>query len=148
MKFRNLRIKTKQIIGFSSVLLIFAGVNIFSILGINAIKWAIDDFEQNWLPRTIAITEINTNSSNLRREQLQYAFASDESVKKEETAKNKLVCFLENVEEFVDFDGVKMGSFEKGQIANVPNEIAKNLVDQPDEVKVNEIDGERTVVYE
>ena len=49
--------------------------------------------------------------------------------KKEETVENKLVCFLENVEEFVDFDGVKMGSFEKGQIANVPNEIAKILVD-------------------
>lgn len=26
--------------------------------------------------------------------------------------------------------------------------IAKHLVDKPDEVKVNEIDGERTVVYE
>lgn len=26
--------------------------------------------------------------------------------------------------------------------------IAKNLVDKPDEVKVTEIDGERTVVYE
>ncbi|MEE4311236.1 MAG: KH domain-containing protein [candidate division KSB1 bacterium] len=26
--------------------------------------------------------------------------------------------------------------------------IAKNLVDKPDEVKVTEIDGERTIVYE
>ena len=49
--------------------------------------------------------------------------------KKEEIQKNKLVCFLENVEEFVDFDGEKAGPYEKGQIVNISKEIAKILVD-------------------
>jgi len=49
--------------------------------------------------------------------------------KKEEVQKNELVCFLENVEEFVGLDGEKMGGFEKGQIANIPREIVKILVD-------------------
>ena len=43
--------------------------------------------------------------------------------------KNELVCFTGNVEEFLGLDGEKMGPYEKGQIANIPKEIAKILVD-------------------
>jgi DNA replication initiation complex subunit (GINS family) len=49
--------------------------------------------------------------------------------KVEESQKNELVVFNEFVEEFVDLDGNQMGSFEKGQIANIPKEIAKILID-------------------
>lgn len=45
-----------------------------------------------------------------------------------ESMKNELVVFLENVEEFVDMSGEKMGPFDKGQIANIPKEIAKILI--------------------
>jgi len=49
---------------------------------------------------------------------------------KQETAqKNVLVLFLTDVEEFVGFEGEKMGRFIKGQIANIPKEIAKILID-------------------
>ncbi|MCK5149646.1 DNA replication complex GINS family protein [Candidatus Pacearchaeota archaeon] len=47
---------------------------------------------------------------------------------KEEVKQNELIVFVEDVEEFVDLDGKKM-SFEKGQIANIPKEIAKILID-------------------
>jgi len=43
--------------------------------------------------------------------------------------KNNLIVFKEHVEEFLDLEGETMGPFEKGQIANIPNEIAKILVD-------------------
>lgn len=49
--------------------------------------------------------------------------------KGEEILKNELVCFIEDVEEFVDINGEKMGPYEKGQMANIPKEIAKILVD-------------------
>lgn len=49
--------------------------------------------------------------------------------RKEEDAKNDLVSFKEDVEEFVGFDGEKVGPFEKGQIANLQKEIAKILVE-------------------
>ena len=49
--------------------------------------------------------------------------------KKTESQKNELVCFLESVKEFVDLEGEKMGPFEKNQIANLPKEIVKILVD-------------------
>lgn len=40
-----------------------------------------------------------------------------------------LVNFRENVEEFLDLGGETIGPFEKGEIANLPAEIAKILVD-------------------
>jgi len=100
MKLRNLRIRTKQILGFSAVLLILAGVNIFSIYGLNSLKSDIDEFEQNWLPRTIAITEINTNSSNLRREQLQYALVGNTELKEGET--KLLIKYIDEINENID----------------------------------------------
>jgi len=43
--------------------------------------------------------------------------------------KNELIVFKENIEEFIGLNGEKMGPFEKGQIANIPKEIAKILID-------------------
>lgn len=49
--------------------------------------------------------------------------------KKEESVKNNLIVFKFNVEEFVGLEGDKFGPFEKGQIANLPKEIAKILIE-------------------
>jgi len=49
--------------------------------------------------------------------------------KEEETLKNDLLVFKENIEEIIDMSGSMLGPFEKGQIANLPKEIAKILVD-------------------
>ena len=46
-----------------------------------------------------------------------------------EEQKNELVVFKDFVEEFVGLGGEKMGSYEKGQIANISKEIAKILID-------------------
>lgn len=46
-----------------------------------------------------------------------------------EEPKNKLVVFKDKVEEFVGLGGEKMGPYEKGQIANIPKEITRILVD-------------------
>ncbi len=47
----------------------------------------------------------------------------------EETQKNELVVFREHAEEFIGLDGGKMGPYEKGQIANLPKEITRILID-------------------
>lgn len=46
-----------------------------------------------------------------------------------EEQKNEMIVFNDFVEEFVGIDGEKMGPFEKGQIVNIPKEIAKILID-------------------
>ncbi len=43
--------------------------------------------------------------------------------------KNELIVFKESTDEFIGLDGEKMGPYEKGQIANLPREIVKILVD-------------------
>ena len=50
------------------------------------------------------------------------------NVKKQKEEKNELVVFEESVEEFVGLDGAKIGPFEKGQLANIPKEIANILI--------------------
>lgn len=44
-------------------------------------------------------------------------------------SKNDLIVFLEDVSEFVGADGNMMGPYSKGDIANIPKEIAKILVE-------------------
>jgi DNA replication initiation complex subunit (GINS family) len=53
--------------------------------------------------------------------------------------KNELIVFKENVEEFMGLNGEKMGPFEKGQIANLPREIVKILVESG---KTDKVEGE------
>jgi len=49
--------------------------------------------------------------------------------KKPEELKNELVIFKTDVEEFLDMEGKKIGPFQKSQIANIPKEIAKILIE-------------------
>jgi hypothetical protein len=49
--------------------------------------------------------------------------------KGEQLKNNDLVVFIENVEEFLGVEGEKMGPYQKGDIANMPKEIAKILSD-------------------
>jgi len=48
---------------------------------------------------------------------------------KDTLKKNDLIVFLDDVEEFVGFDGKPVGPFDKGQIANISKDIAKILVE-------------------
>jgi len=47
----------------------------------------------------------------------------------EKIKSNELILFKENVEELLDLEGNKIGPFEKGQMANISNEIATILID-------------------
>lgn len=49
--------------------------------------------------------------------------------KEQEESKNELIIFKEDVKEFIGFNGIKMGPYEKNQIANLPLEITKILIE-------------------
>jgi len=53
---------------------------------------------------------------------------SGASEKKEEQEKNKLVLFLNDTDEFLDLEGNSLGPFKKGDIVNIPQEIANILI--------------------
>ncbi|MBU4308542.1 MAG: hypothetical protein KJ566_01990, partial [Nanoarchaeota archaeon] len=50
-------------------------------------------------------------------------------VKQIKENKNLMIVFKQDVEEFVGLNGEKMGVFEKGQIVNIPKEIAQILIE-------------------
>lgn len=52
-----------------------------------------------------------------------------DSDKLEQVQNNELVIFREDVESFVGLDAENMGPFEKGQIVNIPKQIAKILAE-------------------
>ncbi|MBI2044843.1 DNA replication complex GINS family protein [Candidatus Pacearchaeota archaeon] len=53
-----------------------------------------------------------------------------------EEARNEMVSFKEDVTEFMNIDGERMGPFHKGDIANLPREIVKILIDDGKAVMV------------
>lgn len=58
---------------------------------------------------------------------------------REETKKNKLAVALQDIEELLDLDGNSLGPFKKGQVINLPKEIAKIL---EDDKKVESVDSD------
>lgn len=57
---------------------------------------------------------------------------------KSEILKNDMVVFKKDVEEFLGSDGEMMGGFKKGQIANLPHQIAQILVEDDKAERVDE----------
>ena len=47
---------------------------------------------------------------------------------KEDLKKNKLIIFVKDTDEFLDLEGNKLGPFKKGEVVNVPQEIANILI--------------------
>ena len=50
---------------------------------------------------------------------------SDMSGAQKDEKKHKLVRFLEDIPEFLDFDGNEIGPFDKGELANLEGEIVE-----------------------
>ena len=84
MNFKNLKLKKKQLLGFGFVLLILAIVNGYTINRMADLIGEIDEFNRIWLPSAVTVSKLNLATSELRRMQLQYAFAGSESLKKEQ----------------------------------------------------------------
>lgn len=57
---------------------------------------------------------------------------------KAEVMENEMILFKKDVDEFMGLDGEMMGGFKKGQIANIPHQIAKILIDDEKAEKVEE----------
>jgi hypothetical protein len=53
----------------------------------------------------------------------------NEALNGKETYENELIIFKSDIEEFVGLNGEMMGAFKKGEVANIPKEIAKILID-------------------
>lgn len=82
MKLNDIKLNTKQRIALGFILLFLATISMYSLRTIEKIKIDMDEVTGNWLPRALAIADLNLSTANLRMNQLQYALATD-SVSKE-----------------------------------------------------------------
>ncbi|OQX27573.1 MAG: hypothetical protein BWK80_04665 [Desulfobacteraceae bacterium IS3] len=73
MRFKNLKLATKQGLAFGFILVIMAGVTVFSLLKMSALKDEIDRVNTKRLPGVIAVSEINFNTSEYRINEMQHA---------------------------------------------------------------------------
>jgi len=46
----------------------------------------------------------------------------------DKSASNKMIVFIEDTDEFLDLEGNSIGPFKKGDVANIPQEIANILI--------------------
>ncbi len=128
MRFRDLRLGTKQTLGFALIVIIMWGANIYSINKMANLKSEIDEVTNNWLPRAIAISDINLNTSDLRRTQLQYALASDETEKQNQA--QTMISSIEKINENMEiYEKLKTQSEEH----NLYSEAERNLYSQFEE---------------
>ena len=100
MRYRDLKFGTKQTISFGLILIIMAGVNLLSARQMIALKTELDTVTTHWLPRAIALAALNTNTSNLRINQLQHAIAPD--VETREAPTQNMIAFIGKINE--DYD--------------------------------------------
>ena len=98
MRFRDLNLGSKQILGFGLVLVIMACANIASLARMAKLKDEINTVSTSWLPRVIAISHINLSTSELRANQLQLAFATQQRDQQQAT----IVELLDRVDENLD----------------------------------------------
>jgi len=57
--------------------------------------------------------------------------------RKDEEQKNDLICFTEEITEFMDTNQKRQGPFKKGEIANLPKKIAQILIEDKKAELVN-----------
>ena len=111
MKLKDLKLGTKQMVGFAIILLIMAGSHAYSTRKMATLKAEIDEVTTNWLPRAIAISDINVNTAKLRIVQLQYVFATDETRKQKQAI---MISLLDEINENLDiYEQLKASSEER-----------------------------------
>jgi signal transduction histidine kinase len=112
MKFKNLKLGTKQFVGFACILAIMVGVNIYSQQTIKDLKNELDEVTSNWLQRMSRLSEINLSTTNLRLYQLQHVFADNDSTKKQQA--DYMVVLIDQINANLDvYDKLKTYSEQK-----------------------------------
>jgi len=100
MRFRDLNLKSKQLIAFALVLIVFSVASWFIIHRTTLLKESFDEVATNWLPRSIAIADLSRGISNYRSLALQHVLTVDKEAK---TSLEKLLFLqIEQIDDYLD----------------------------------------------
>ena len=128
-KFKNLKLKTKQVIGFGLVLTIMAAANFYSVHKMELLKEEIDEVSNNWLPQALSLAEIKLNTSYLRISQLQHAITADSTLKDQHA--KKWISFIDEIIASQDiYDSLRVDSEIQHFNLEEENKLISDLDDQ------------------
>ncbi|GAB5520222.1 MAG: hypothetical protein RhofKO_24730 [Rhodothermales bacterium] len=96
MSFRNLKLGTKQLIGFGIVLVLMASTSIVALNTMRSLNDELDVVTNNWLQRVVSISDINIRASSLRLTQLQYALSDDNALR------DSMVMYIDQINANMD----------------------------------------------
>jgi signal transduction histidine kinase len=109
MSVRDLKLGTKQLVGFGIVLLTMTSVNIFSIQKMKTIRSEFAEVTTNLLPRATAVSDINLYTSDLRLNQLQHALVSGEENR--QISAQKMIKLIDRINTSFDtYDSLRTAS--------------------------------------
>ncbi len=122
MKLKDLKLGTKQMLGFSIILIIMAGSHVYSTRKMAAIKAELDEVTNNWLPRAVALSDINLGVSNLYLLQLQQAFTTSAEQAQEQNF--AMINLLTEIDGNVDiYDSLKTDSERRNLYSDEEREL-------------------------
>ncbi len=122
MKLSNQSLRTKQLIGFGAILLMLILVYLYSIKKMSDLNDEIIAVSNNWLPRAVALSELNNNTANLRISQFEHAYTFDEEKMREQEL--EMIELIDQITENIDtYEKLK----EESEAQNIYTEAEKNL---------------------
>jgi signal transduction histidine kinase len=165
MWFTHINIGTKQGLGFGLVLVFLAAINFQSLQNLGVLKDDLDEVSGNWLPRVIAISELNLNTSELRRLQLSHAYAQQAELRQAHA--DSMIQLIDRINEnrdtYEDFrsDSEARGLYSEDEQAryqvfdegwadyqDLATEVYAFTVGGQSEAAINLLDGEARVTYD
>lgn len=114
MRFKDLKIGTKQAIAFGIIVVILTGANAISLKTLANLSNDIDEVTRSWLPRAITIAELNLFVTDLRQSQLQITLTPDSLTRAAE---------LRKTTELIDKINAAIDSYERLRVEAVQREL-------------------------
>jgi len=122
MRFRDLNLKSKQLIAFGLVLIVVLAAGGFIIHRMTILKESFDEVATNWLPRSVAIAELSRGISNYRTLALQHILTPNPFEKK---SLEKLINLqIEQIQDYLDsYESLRDRAKERGLISTAEDSL-------------------------
>ncbi len=116
MRFRDLNLKSKQLIAFGLVLVVVMAASGFIIHRMTILKESFDEVATNWMPRSVAVAELSRGISNYRTLALQHILTPSPFEKK---SLEKLINLqIEQIQDYLDrYESLRDLAKERGLIS-------------------------------
>ncbi|MDH3890120.1 MAG: ATP-binding protein [candidate division Zixibacteria bacterium] len=116
MRFRDLSLKSKQLVAFALVLAVVTTAAGFIFHRMTLLTESFDEVAINWLPRSVAIAELSRGISNYRTLALQHTLTTDASAK---SSLERLISLqIDQIGDYLDrYESLRGRSRESGLVS-------------------------------